>query len=200
MPGRLRGSAHIFVSLALNSQAFFTSKIMATLYFESPVGLLRLEATNRALTGLYFENAPQPGVNNSHPILEEAEKQLDEYFAGARTEFDFEKLPLLVQGTDFQKRVWMHLRNIPFGETISYGELARRISQPTASRAVGMANGRNPISILVPCHRVIGAANKLVGYGGGLDRKKKLLALEGHVFEDQTESIARRHAKEMCSA
>lgn len=101
--------------------------------------------------------------------------QIEEFFAGKRQTFD---LPLAPQGTAFQKRVWAELLNIPFGETISYGELARRIGNPNASRAVGSANGANPISLVVPCHRVIGANGKLTGYGGGLDLKEKLLTWE----------------------
>jgi methylated-DNA-[protein]-cysteine S-methyltransferase len=103
-------------------------------------------------------------------------RQLEEYFAGSRREFD---LTLHLEGTPFQRRVWAALREIPYGATLSYGELARRIDKPKASRAVGLANGRNPISILVPCHRVIGTNGSLTGYGGGLDRKRWLLAHEG---------------------
>jgi methylated-DNA-[protein]-cysteine S-methyltransferase len=102
--------------------------------------------------------------------------QLNEYFNGGRREFD---LPLYFEGTTFQRRVWQELTEIPYGETWSYGQLARRIGKPSASRAVGLANGRNPISILVPCHRVIGADGSLTGYGGGLERKRWLLAHEG---------------------
>ena len=109
------------------------------------------------------------------PILMEAARQLEEFFNRERRDFD---LPISPSGTDFQMKVWKELCNIPYGETISYGELARRIGNPNASRAVGLANGANPISIIVPCHRVIGANGKLTGYGGGLPRKEKLLALE----------------------
>jgi methylated-DNA-[protein]-cysteine S-methyltransferase len=108
--------------------------------------------------------------------LAAAIRQLSEYFAGSRRVFD---LPLRMQGTLFQQRVWRQLAEIPYGTTWSYGELAKRIDNPSASRAVGLANGRNPISILVPCHRVIGADGSLTGYGGGLDRKRWLLAHEG---------------------
>jgi methylated-DNA-[protein]-cysteine S-methyltransferase len=111
---------------------------------------------------------------NSGP-LPEAIRQLGEYFTGQRRKFD---LPLRLHGTEFQQRVWNVLREIPYGVTWSYGELARRIDNPNASRAVGLANGRNPISILVPCHRVIGADGSLTGYGGGLERKRWLLAHE----------------------
>jgi methylated-DNA-[protein]-cysteine S-methyltransferase len=108
-------------------------------------------------------------------VLADAARQLNEYFAGERTDFD---LPLSLDGTGFQRTVWSGLQDIPYGETISYGELARRIGQPTASRAVGLANGRNPVSIVVPCHRVVGSNGSLTGYGGGLPRKQFLLGLE----------------------
>ncbi|MBW4718017.1 methylated-DNA--[protein]-cysteine S-methyltransferase [Saccharothrix sp. SC076] len=101
--------------------------------------------------------------------------QLEEFFAGKRTEFD---LPLTMAGTPFQRTVWEELKAIPFGETVSYGELAARIGRPTASRAVGLANGKNPISIIVPCHRVVGSTGSLTGYGGGIERKRLLLAFE----------------------
>jgi methylated-DNA-[protein]-cysteine S-methyltransferase len=110
------------------------------------------------------------GVHNT-----ETARQLDAYFAGELKDFD---VPLDVQGTDFQQLVWKQLTAIPYGETWSYGEMAAAIGKPSASRAVGHANGRNPVSIIVPCHRVIGSSGKLVGYGGGLDRKQALLALE----------------------
>ena len=109
------------------------------------------------------------------PVLARARRQLEEYFAGERKAFE---LPLSARGTPFQKRVWDELLKIPYGETITYGELAARIGNPKAGRAVGMANHHNPISIIVPCHRVIGARGKLVGYGGGLDLKERLLAFE----------------------
>jgi methylated-DNA-[protein]-cysteine S-methyltransferase len=105
-------------------------------------------------------------------------RQLAEYFAGRRTVFD---VPLAISGSPFQRRVWRALQDIPYGETISYGELARRIGVPSASRAVGVANGHNPISVIVPCHRVIGADGSLTGYGGGLERKRVLLELEAGV-------------------
>jgi len=146
----------------------------------SPVGPIILVADGDALACLYLDvqrYADDVGDTDAGDsvVLKEAERQLAEYFAGERTEFD---LPLAAAGTPFQRRVWSALCDIPYGETISYGELARRIGQPTASRAVGLANGRNPISIVVPCHRVIGSSGKLIGYGGGLDRKQKLLELE----------------------
>lgn len=112
-------------------------------------------------------------------VIEQAVRQLDEFFAGKRRVFD---LPLLFVGTDFQKKVWSELLNIPFGETISYKEMARRIGLPTAVRAVANANGANPVSIFAPCHRVIGSDNSLTGYGGGLAAKEKLLKLEGFLY------------------
>lgn len=118
--------------------------------------------------------------DDDHPVVKEALRQLTAYFAGRLTRFD---LPLAIKGSDFQKRVWRALLDIPYGETRSYGELARAIGMPSSVRAVGAANGRNPIAIVVPCHRVIGANGKLVGYGGGLPMKQMLLALEAEHAE-----------------
>jgi methylated-DNA-[protein]-cysteine S-methyltransferase len=150
---------------------------------DSPIGRLFLCANGRALTGLHME---VPGREFPRDLswvedadaapLAAAARQLREYFCRARREFD---LPLSFGGTPFQHRVWQALTEIPYGETVSYGELARRVENPRASRAVGMANNRNPIAILVPCHRVIGADGSLTGYGGGLERKRWLLAHEG---------------------
>ena len=153
----------------------------------SPVGPLTLVACGGALAGLYMQvrgHEPgaavvgEPASADADPVLGEAASQLKAYFAGQLTAFD---LPLLLQGTGFQRAVWAALRQIPYGRTISYGELATRIGQPSASRAVGLANGRNPVSIVVPCHRVIGADGSLTGYGGGIDRKRFLLAMEQRV-------------------
>jgi methylated-DNA-[protein]-cysteine S-methyltransferase len=147
-------------------------------HVDSPVGPLLLLSDGRALTGLYMNEwiVPEGSVENPDatpfPILID---QLQEYFAGERKEFD---VPLSPQGTTFQRVVWAHLRDIPYGQTISYGELAKRIRSPKACRAVGLANGKNPISIIVPCHRVIGANGKLTGYGGGIENKQILLDLE----------------------
>ena len=151
--------------------------------FETPIGTLRVVADDGGIERIDLPNAaagePDPAWRSQRrpPAgpLREAKRQLREYFAGARRGFD---LPLSPAGTAFQRRVWDELRRIPYGETISYGELARRIGRPTASRAVGAANGRNPLAIVVPCHRVIGADGALTGYGGGLPVKEALLAHE----------------------
>jgi len=153
---------------------------------DSPVGPLTLVASGGELAGLYMDlqrHPPRaetlgPSATDATPLLHEAARQLQDYFAGRRTEFE---LPLSLTGTVFQRRVWSALRDIPYGETISYGQLADRIGQPTAARAVGLANGRNPISIIVPCHRVVGADGGLTGYGGGLERKEHLLEFERRV-------------------
>jgi methylated-DNA-[protein]-cysteine S-methyltransferase len=137
----------------------------------SPVGELTLVASGQGLAAILWENDDPDRVR-----LVEATRQLGEYFAGQREAFD---LPLDFHGTDFQKRVWAQLLAIPFGETRSYGEIARALGQPTASRAVGAANGKNPISIVAPCHRVIGTNGSLTGFAGGLEAKQRLLALEG---------------------
>jgi methylated-DNA-[protein]-cysteine S-methyltransferase len=146
----------------------------------SPIGDLTLVSNGETLTGLYMSDQkggldPDPGWLRDEGEFDAVAKQLAAYFAGELREFD---LPLAPRGTEFQMKVWRELCRIPYGETISYGELARRIGQPGASRAVGLANGRNPIGIIVPCHRVIGADGSLTGYGGGLDRKKWLLEHE----------------------
>lgn len=149
---------------------------------ESPLGELRLASNGAALTELLLPShngRPLPqeplGTQQTDTVLREALRQLRAYFAGKLRDFD---IPLDPQGTDYQLRVWRELRKIPYGETISYGELARRMGRPAASRAVGAANGRNPISIMIPCHRVIGADGTLTGYGGGLEAKRWLLEHE----------------------
>ncbi|OJW17866.1 MAG: cysteine methyltransferase [Planctomycetales bacterium 71-10] len=146
----------------------------------SPVGALLLVSDGRALTGLYTEGhrddpRPDPSWRCDPAPFREATAQLAAYFDGETRPFD---LPLAPRGTDFQRAVWAALREIPFGDRISYGELARRIGRPSASRAVGAANGCNPISIVVPCHRVVGAGGALTGYAGGLDCKRRLLEHE----------------------
>jgi methylated-DNA-[protein]-cysteine S-methyltransferase len=144
-----------------------------------PIGPLQLIGNGEALQGLYMHpyNPPDDWRESAEPFAD-AIAQLNEYFAGERTEFD---LALDMRGTQFQKDVWNALLTIPYGETRSYGEIARQIGRPDRARAVGSANGSNPISIIVPCHRVIGADGSLVGYGGGLDRKRFLLDHEAGV-------------------
>jgi methylated-DNA-[protein]-cysteine S-methyltransferase len=146
----------------------------------SPIGRLLFVARGDALAGLYMEKHSGAPLDDAAWIQDEsrftaARTQLAEYFAGTRTSFD---LPLALVGTPFQRRVWNALLAIPFGETISYGELARRVGSPKAARAVGHSNARNPVSIVVPCHRVIGANGALTGYGGGEERKRWLLDWE----------------------
>jgi methylated-DNA-[protein]-cysteine S-methyltransferase len=149
---------------------------------ESPVGKLKLIASDEALVEIRWQSdKPQrvrpeePVEDANHPVLEKSEQQLNEYFAGKRKSFS---IPLDMQGTPFQKNVWEALLAIPFGETRSYGDLAKLLGNPNATRAVGAANGRNPLPIIVPCHRVIGSSGKLTGFGGGLDTKARLLKLE----------------------
>lgn len=148
----------------------------------SPVGDLTLVGGDQGLAAILWENDPPERVrvaplarDAAHPVLDEVERQLGEYFAGTRRVFD---LPLDFQGTDFQKEVWAALLTIPYGETRSYAEIARTVGRPTAFRAVGAANGRNPISIVTPCHRVVGANGMLTGFAGGLETKAFLLELE----------------------
>jgi methylated-DNA-[protein]-cysteine S-methyltransferase len=152
-------------------------------FVDSPIGTLTLFADGRALSGLYMgapSKMPDHGAgwceNPDVEPLQETARQLHEYFAGERRRFN---LPLSLHGTEFQKRVWQTLIEIPYGETWSYGQLARHIDNPTGSRAVGLANGKNPIAVIVPCHRVIGADGSLTGFGGGLPRKEWLLTHEG---------------------
>jgi methylated-DNA-[protein]-cysteine S-methyltransferase len=155
------------------AQTFYTT-------MESPIGELLFVGDAHALRGLYMQEGRKPKViapswEASTEPFADARGQLEEYFAGERTSFD---LPLAAEGAPFERQVWHALEAIPYGETVSYGEIARRVGQPTAARAVGMANGRNPIAVIVPCHRVIGANGTLTGYGGGLERKRLLLELE----------------------
>ena len=143
----------------------------------SPVGDLLVVAVEGAIVRLHFAPFEPPPVPPSpqEPVLVEAARQLREHFAGERTEFE---LPLAPPGTEFQRRVWDELRRIPYGTTATYGEIAERLGDPLCVRAVGVANGRNPIAVVVPCHRVIGADGKLRGFAGGIERKQRLLALE----------------------
>jgi methylated-DNA-[protein]-cysteine S-methyltransferase len=147
---------------------------------ESPLGDLTLVAIDGILAGLYMEHQrhrpAQSTFGEPDPApFDEVVAQLRAYFNGTLTMFD---LPLTLRGTPFQRAVWDALREIPYGKTVTYGELAERISRPTATRAVGLANGRNPIGVIVPCHRVIGSTGDLTGYGGGIERKRHLLTLE----------------------
>lgn len=148
---------------------------------ESPIGALLVTAEDGAITRVWMSEQrhratqADPSWQRDDDIFGEVTRQLDEYFAGERTTFD---VPLAPSGTAFQLEVWVALQTIPYGTTCSYGELAAQIGRPGASRAVGLANGRNPISIIIPCHRVIGSTGTLTGYGGGLERKKWLLDLE----------------------
>ncbi len=149
-------------------------------FFDSPLGKMFVRGDGQFVTGLFMPS--HKGMPETEPAWQQADEpfvivrqQLAEYFAGERQQFD---VPIKLVGTPFQQRVWQELVRIPFGTTIHYGELARRVGRPSASRAVGHANGRNPISIIVPCHRVIGANGKLTGYAGGLDKKQWLLAWE----------------------
>jgi methylated-DNA-[protein]-cysteine S-methyltransferase len=152
---------------------------------DSPVGPLHLAARAAGLSHLLFARADPPpgdGSEAARATLDLAEAQLAEYFAGRRREFS---VPLAAEGTEFQRAVWAALLDIPFGQTWSYSDLARRIGKPSAVRAVGAANGKNPISIIVPCHRVIGADGTLTGYGGGVTTKERLLRLEGWAPPEQ---------------
>lgn len=150
---------------------------------ESPIGKLKLVASERGLVGILWaeERAGRVRLGElnedpNHPVLLKTEEQLREYFAGSRKEFD---VALDMRGTPFQKQVWEALLGIPFGETRSYGQIAKQLGNPNSTRAVGAANGRNPVAIIAPCHRVIGSSGKLTGFAGGLEAKAHLLHLEG---------------------
>jgi len=150
---------------------------------DSPIGELLLVGDGRTLHRLSMQGgrrpvAIDPGWRRAEESFAGVRRQLTEYFAGDRRTFE---LPLALRGNAFEQRVWHLLCSIPYGETTSYGELAKRLGEPTAARAVGLANGRNPVAVIVPCHRVIGADGSLTGYGGGLDRKRFLLDLEAGV-------------------
>jgi methylated-DNA-[protein]-cysteine S-methyltransferase len=161
---------------------------------DSPIGPLTLVAQGDRLSSIYmsdhrrmpdperFGGAVDPSADD---VLARTARQLDEYFAGDRQEFDVELDS--ESGTEFQRTVWAALRGIPYGQTVSYAELARRVGRPTAFRAVGLANGRNPISIVVPCHRVVGSGGSLTGYGGGVERKQQLLELEAKYRHTEVE-------------
>lgn len=152
------------------------------LVIDTVIGKIGIAEDGKSITNLYFDSNTIPeGFDLKETLLlKEAAKQLSEYFSGKRKTFE---LPLAPSGTEFQKKVWDTLKQIPYGETMSYGEVAKKIGNDKACRAVGMANNKNPIPIIIPCHRVIGSNGKLVGYGGGLDIKKKLLELEQISFQ-----------------
>jgi methylated-DNA-[protein]-cysteine S-methyltransferase len=161
------------------------------LLFDSPIGPLELRGNGTSITGLFMQTGRHPeilppGLPGDDRSLLAAREQLEAYFAGRLEIFSLELSPA---GTPFQQRVWRALLEIPFGATESYGELARRIGLPQAARAVGLANGRNPISIVIPCHRVIGADGSLTGYGGGIERKKWLLAHEQRHFSSPQQRL-----------
>ena len=151
-----------------------------TLYdtIDSPLGELLLAGDGQALTALHMDGLPAPGWRRDPERFREVAEQLRAYFMGELREFDVRLAP---HGTPFQQRVWAALRDIPYGATVSYAELAAAVGRPGAARAVGAANGRNPIAVVIPCHRVIGASGTLTGYGGGLPRKRLLLDLEAGI-------------------
>lgn len=152
----------------------------AIFFYKGPIGQYAIEDTDNTLTRVWVGDRialmPQGIEYVETPLLKEAHMQLEAYFAGRLRRFD---LPLNPRGTDFQRRVWQALCTIPYGQTITYGQLAEKAGNPHASRAVGMANSRNPLPVFIPCHRVVGSNGKLTGYTGGLDIKRKLLATEG---------------------
>lgn len=152
---------------------------MAHCEYTSPLGVLMLVASDKGLTGVWWpDDARMANLGDAdpdHPVLQQAARELDEYFAGERTQFD---VPLDPVGTDFQRAAWQVLRGIDYATTISYAEQARRLGDPNKARAVGAANGRNPLSIIVPCHRVIGSSGSLTGFAGGVDTKQWLLEFE----------------------
>lgn len=153
--------------------------------YEMAVGSIGIAEEDGQITHVFFGSSVQPKEyqREETPVIRVCAKQLQEYFAGRRKDFD---LPLSPEGTAFEKEVWQALRTIPYGELRTYGQMAAQLGRPTASRAVGRANGLNPIGILIPCHRVIGANGKLTGYAGGLEMKERLLALEGALLGAQS--------------
>lgn len=148
-----------------------------SIFLDTPAGMIKITETDGYITELIFKSSSIIGnVSNYTPLLREARKQIKEYFSGSRKSFD---LPLMPSGTEFQKRAWRSLMDIPYGETRSYKQQAKVLGKPGSCRAVGAANGRNPILIVIPCHRLIGSDGRLTGYSGGLEVKEKLLKLEG---------------------
>lgn len=163
------------------------SQLYALKYYASPVGQLRLIADEQHLIGVLWQNETIRRFSQFkycevayHPILEQTAQQLQQYFAQQRQSFD---LPIAIQGTDFQIAVWNALKTIPYGETRSYQDIATQIGRPKAVRAVGMTNGQNPLSIIIPCHRVIGKNGKMVGFGGGIEHKITLLQIEANTIQ-----------------
>jgi methylated-DNA-[protein]-cysteine S-methyltransferase len=157
---------------------------------ESPIGKLTLIANGSALVAVRMERErpdrlrlEAASADTHHPVLTEAERQLVDYFAGKRIRFE---LPIEPRGTDFQRKVWRYLAAIPFGKTKTYGDIAKTVGSPKGSRAVGAACGKNPLAIVVPCHRVVGASGALTGFGGGLETKAELLALEARISGSAT--------------
>jgi methylated-DNA-[protein]-cysteine S-methyltransferase len=148
---------------------------MDTEYYHSPVGILEIRADDKALVSIQLCEGNKPIAKSKNPVIRQAIIQLSEYFAGKRRSFD---LPLFVKGTEFQEKVWDALLQLPYGKTVSYAEVAKIIRHPKAYRAVGSANGKNPVAIVIPCHRVIASDGTLGGYAYGLDIKKQLLDLE----------------------
>ena len=157
-------------------------------FLTSPIGKLRLRAVDSGLTAVEHTNQQEcikdewtEDPHGTHPVLQQAVEELEQYFEGKRTTFSTPLAPLTDLGTPFQQSVWTALKTIPYGQTVSYADIANKIQNPKAVRAVGAANGKNPLSIFIPCHRVIGSNTKLTGYAGGLNRKEFLLKLEGGI-------------------
>lgn len=149
--------------------------MISKVHYKSPVGMLCIEEEDGVIISLYLDLNTDTSADKGTPVLKNAVRQLEQYFKGERQEFD---LPIKLKGTDFQLKVWTALRHIPYGETCSYGEIAKKVGNSKASRAVGGANNKNPILIIVPCHRVIGADGSMVGFGAGIGVKEYLLNLE----------------------
>lgn len=165
---------------------------MIKIHYPSPIGVIEIVGTNQAIISILYTNLEKPEhlLNKSDPkVIHDCCLQLDEYFKGERTEFF---IPYIIKGTDFQKDVWQALTKISYGQTTSYGDIAKRINRDKAVRAVGSANGKNQLNIIIPCHRIIGKNGKLTGYGGGLQRKKWLL---NHEKSNITHSICKNGIK-----
>ena len=158
----------------------------ATTYYSSPLGWIEIQASLDAVCSVVFCNDRKMVEHSDSAILAKCVQQLDEYFAGQRTCFD---LPVKQEGTPFQQKVWNALLDIPFGKTVAYADVAKMINRPESARAVGAANGKNKVWIIVPCHRVIGADGSLTGYAGGLERKKWLLDHEAQVFTRKSKIV-----------